>query len=162
MPHGLHPMAEYKLDIFKLIKEISKKNIAYYDTLSDEEKKAFAPLIVSRWLSGIQNKQQVYLINAIVNPFLFDMSQHKKLLYYLMTICTNGKDQKYTWNKLPSKKNVSKPISTQVVSEYFNYSTKDAVEALKILSPENILLYADELGKQPDEISKIKKELKDS
>jgi len=152
---------ERKLDLFKTLGNISKKNIDYFKTLSDEEKKDFIPFVVARWLSGTSNPRQIYFLNVVVNPFTFVLGQqHKELLYYLMTACATGKSQKYFWNKLPSKTTTAKPNAVRVVADYFDYSMRHAVEAIKVLTVDDVLRYAGDLGRQPEEIAKIKREFK--
>jgi hypothetical protein len=151
---------KHKLDIFQTLNHISKKDRNFFRDLTDEEKKAFQPLIVMRWLTGTNDARQVYFINELVNPFVFSMYNHKELIYYLMTTCTSGKNQRYNWTKSSSKKSSSTPLSVSVIKDYFNYSTMHAIEALPMLSNDDILEYAEQLGRQKEDITKIKKELK--
>lgn len=153
-------MAQKKLNIFNVLARINEKDTNYFDRLTEEEQKAFLPLIVMRWFSGVSNARQVYFINELVNPFVFSLHRHKKLLYYLLTICGSGGSQKYFWNKTISKKSSSTPMTIKVLRDYFGYSTLESIDALPLLSDIDIIMYAEELGCQKDEISKIKKELK--
>jgi hypothetical protein len=150
----------HKIDIFQVLNHISKKDKNFFKQLTDEEKKAFQPLIVMRWLTGTNDARQVYFINELVNPFVFSMYNHKELIYYLMTTCTRGKTQRYNWTKSSSKKSSATPSSVGVIKEYFNYSTLHAIEALPMLSNDDIMEYAEHLGRQKEDITKIKKELK--
>ena len=151
---------QFKLDIFNVLKQISTKNVNFYETLTEEEQKAFQPLVVMRWLTGTNDVRQIYFLNELVNPLTFPLSNHKQLLYYLMTICGSGQNQRYQWKKQKTKKNVKLPNTIGVIKQYFRYNSKEANEALPLLTNENILDYADQLGKQSDEIKLIKKELK--
>lgn len=148
------------LDIFQVLNNVSKKNINYYSSLSEEQQKALQPFVVLRWLTGTRDARQVYFLNELVNPFVFSMPNHKQLLYFLLTTATSGKQQRYTWAKSLTKKTSSTPIILGVVKSYFKYNTTDAVEAMVLLTNEDILSCAEQLGYQPDEITKIKKELK--
>jgi len=151
-------MAERKLDIFRVLSEIDKKNTNFYDSLSEEEQKAFLPLIVGRWLSGTFNKQQVFLINEVVNPFIFSLYKHPKLLFYLMILCTNGKQQRYVWNKALAR-TPTHPLSIKVIQQYFGYNKKDAEQVINVLPPEDLILFAEEMGWQDDDLNKTRKEL---
>ncbi len=152
---------ERKLDIFQVLNHINTKDREYYKTLTDDELKGFLPFVVMRWLTGTSSSRQVYFVNTLVNQFIFNLPEHKELLYYLMTVCTSGKMQRYNWIKGPSQKNKKLPNVTGVVRDYFKYSSTHAREALPLLSREDILSYAEQLGRQPEEITKIKKELKE-
>ena len=151
---------KHKLDIFKVLGRISSKDREFYGKLSEEEQKAIAPLVVMRWLSGTRSAQQIYFLNELVNPFVFSMHSHKDLLIKLMTICGPGRTQKYFWNKAQTKRTTSTPHIVGVIRDYFGYSSIEAMESLSLLDDDTILWYADELGRQPDEIKLIKKELK--
>lgn len=149
-----------KLDIFKTLGQISVKNTSFYTDLSEEERKGFLPVVVTRWLSGTSSAKQIYFINELVNPFVFSLHKHPQLLYYLMTLCGPGKTQRYFWNKTASNKATTMPNAVSVVREQFGYNSRQALEAMPLLSNDDILEYAEDLGRQKDIITKLKKELK--
>jgi len=151
---------ERKLDIFTVLGKISTKDTRYYRSLNDEEKKGFLPVVVSRWLSGTSSAKQIYFINELVNPFVFSLHKHPQLLYQLMTLCGPGKSQRYFWNKTVSSKSNKTPTAVSVLREVFGYNTKQALEAMPLLSNDDIIEYAEHLGRQKDVITKLKKELK--
>lgn len=150
----------HKLDIFKVLDRLSCKDVNFYRKLSEDEQKALQPLVVMRWMSGTRSAQQIYFLNELVNPFVFNMAKHKELLVDLMTICAPGKSQRYFWNKALSKRTSSTPNTIGVLKDYFGYNSIDAAEVLPILDDETIISYAEQLGRQPDEIKAIIKELK--
>lgn len=149
-----------KLDMFRVLAAADVKDRSFYENLTDDEAKAFVPFVVARWMSGTSYAGQVYFINELFNPFVFSLGNHKQLLWYLLTVCSSGKKQRYSWNALPGKKNTSTPNAVRVVKEYFKYSTSDAQRALALLSGVEILGMAGDLGWQADELTKLKKELK--
>lgn len=151
---------KYKLDIFKVLGRISSKDVEYYRGLTEEEQKALQPLVVMRWLTGTTSAQQIYFLNELVNPFVFNMANHKELLVDLMTVCTSGRSQRYYWNKAQGKRTTKMPTTVGVIREFFSYSTSEAIDALPLLDDDQVLWYANELGRQPDDIKLIKKELK--
>lgn len=150
-------MAEHKLDIFAVLAALDKKDVDFYSNLSAEEQKSIQPFVLMRWLSGTYNKQQVFLLNEVVNPYMFSLNNHKDLMWKLMTICTSGKPQRYFWNK-PEIKGSSTPTAVKVIQQYFGYNSKDADQALKMLQPDDIILMAEEMGWQDEEVNKIRKE----
>jgi hypothetical protein len=151
-------MAEHKLEIFRVLGELDKKNIKFFDSLSEEEKKAFQPLVVSRWLSGTSNKQQLFLLNEIVNPYIFSLAKHKPLLYKLMTICTAGSLQRYVWNKQLSKGSTH-PFTTKTIQQYFGYNSRDAEKVIPLLLIDDISTMAEDMGWQDEDLNKLRKEL---
>lgn len=154
-------MAERTLDLFKTLDAINKKKRFAFRELSAEEQKEFSPLIVMRWLSGTTNPGQITFLNEVVNPFVFDLSRYKELLYMLMTVCTNGSFKKYTWQKAKGKSMPAMPYSLDVIKRYDPYlSHRQAVDMFKIYKESDILEMADNLGCDKDELTKIKAEFK--
>lgn len=147
-----------KLVIFDVLKEIDKKNVDFYDGLSEEHKKQFAPLLTMRWLSS-GTKLQTQLQNSILNPMVFRLHRHPGLLYKLMVAISDGKSKRYTWIKKKSK-DKSAPTVVAVISSYYQCSKKDALRYKKQLSEDDILEMADELGYDKEQVKKLKIELK--
>ena len=148
----------YKLEIFDVLKEIDKKNVGFYDGLSDEHKKQFVPLLTMRWLSS-GTKLQTQLQNSILNPMVFKPHRHPGLLYKLMVATSDGKSKRYTWIKKKSK-DKSAPTAIAAISTYYQCSKKDALRYKKQLSEDDILEMADELGYDKEQVKKLKTELK--
>jgi hypothetical protein len=148
---------EYKLDTFKkLLPAIDRKDVAFWDSLSEEERKGFTPFTVIQWLSGTDEPAQIYYLNELVNPFIFEFAKdHPELLYDLMVICSTGK-KRYTWVK--KKTSLKFPQSVNIIKEYFGYNTVHAKDALDCLSGDDIMGFAEELGYQKEELKKVKKE----
>ena len=162
---------EYKLNLFPLLSNISTKNIKYYDTLTEESLKEFSPYVIMRWLTGCNgadNARQILYLNEFVNPYAFEFAlaerrgvraQHKKLLYNLLTVCTSGRDCRYKFIKT-HRSQTKFPISVKIVQEVFDYSFRDAKDALVLLTDENIIGMGEQLGLQKGEIANLKKELR--
>lgn len=151
---------KHKLDIFRVLSKISTKDREFYQSLTEEEQKAVMPLVIMRWMTGTKDARQIFFLNELVNPFVFSMAKHKELLIHLMSISSSGRSQRYHWNKANTKKSTGATKSVSVVCDYYGYSTREAIDALPLLSDEDVLQFAEELGRQPDDIKAIKKELK--
>lgn len=148
------------LDIFTVLNNISKKNVGYYDTLPENEQKELQPFVVMRWLTGTKDARQVYFLNEIVNRFAFELGSHKELLYKLLCVATSGQGQRYQWKKVASRKGAGLTLCVDVVKRYYNYNTSQALDALGILTNDDILDHAEDIGLQKEDIAKLKKELK--
>ena len=144
--------------MFQVLDHINRKDIQWYRNLTEDEQKAVVPLIIMRWMSGTLTPWQIIFLNELVNPQVFANHKHRELLFYLLTICGKDTFERYHWNK--TKSNTTTPTIVNVVREYFEYSTSDAIAALPMLSNDDILRYAGELGTSKEDITKIKKELK--
>ena len=154
----------YKIDLFPLLRNISTKNIAYYDTLTEENLKEFSPFVIMRWLtgcSGADNARQIVYLNEFVNPYAFELNKnHKKLLYNLLTVCTSGRDCRYKFVKTNPKRQSEFPISVGIIQKMFDYSYRDANATVVLFTDENIINMGTQLGLQKTEITNLKKELR--
>ena len=150
----------HKLNIFEVLKNITKSNVTYWDTLDPTQQKAFVPLVVMRWLTGTDKFVQIHILNEIVNPFIFTLGKHPRLLYNLMCSAAHGNTNKYTWLKRNNNKNINFKISFNLLSEYLNCSKREVKELFQFYSNEDLLEIADDLGLQKNDIKKLKDELK--
>ena len=157
---------EYKLELWPLLRNISTKNVGYFDTLSEESVKEFQPLVLQRWLTGcpdgkMTTARQIYFLNELVNPYVFVLgNKHKKLIYDLMTMSTSGRDCRYKYVKAKAKRTTNMPKTVAIIKELYGYNNKDANDAIPLISDEYIISAAEQLGKQDAEIKELKKELK--
>jgi hypothetical protein len=151
---------KYALDIFKVLEKLNFKDQKYFDELSEEDLKGLHPLVLMRWMSGTSEARQVFFLNELVNPMVFPLTKHKQLLLRLLMISGPGKSRRYSWNKAKGKKSSNTPKTLAMVKQHYGYNTDHALDALKILTNEDILELAEYLGKQPDEVKEIAKEIK--
>lgn len=147
------------LDIFEVLSNIDNKNVDYYDNLSDEQKKAFAPIVIAQWMCCSKSEIQTILTNEFVNKYIYSLYKHPELLYKLMTCCSMGVRQFYKWNKV-EKQTSNFPKSIELIKKCMSYSTKQAIAVLPLISSEEIILMAYDFGYQQNEIKILTKELK--
>lgn len=151
-------MAEKKLEIFKVLENISRKN-RFYDGLTDEEQKSVQPFVIMRWLTGCSSAQQIYFLNEFVNPYVYSLSKHKELLCDLLSVCTLGRNLRYKW--VPPVANTKMfPNISELIASAMNCKVSEATDLIFAFTDEEILEIADELGRQAEDIAKIKKELR--
>jgi len=151
---------EYKVNLFGFLDSLDMKSPVYFKNLSEEQKKEIHPLVAMRWLTGSNDSMQIYLLNELVNPFVFSLGKHKELLVNLMAISGQKVNRRHHKFIKVKKAQTTAPNALKVIKQFLNYSTRNALEALKIISDEDILSFAEQLGKQQPEISVIKRELK--
>lgn len=152
-------MKQYKLDIFEVLRQIDKGNSTFYDNLSENEQKAFVPLVTMRWLSGTPSTAQIEILNQFINPYVFSLYTHRALLFKLLTLARSNKSQRYKW--IPAKKSGgSQPVTLKVICEYYKCSSRVGKQYIEIIEEEKILKMAELLGYQKEEITKLKTELK--
>jgi hypothetical protein len=149
---------KFALDIFSILGKLNKGDLTVWDSLSEEERKGFSPLIISRWMSGTNDPLQIILLNEFVNKQIFKLDKdHPELMCKLIACCGTG-SKRVVWIG-ESKKKKSSSTALDVVKEYYDYTTHEALSELPLLSNDDIIELAEELGYQVDEIKKLKKEL---
>lgn len=145
------------VDLFDVLKKIDSKDRLYYDNLIDQDKKGFPIFILNRWLSCCSSANQVFIVNEILNPYIFSLSKHPGLLYKLMTCVTNGKRTQYKFIKKTSSSNNTNSLN--LIKQYFKYNYIQAKLVLNTLKSHDILLLGEEMGYSEVELNKVRSEL---
>lgn len=89
-------MAAPKLDIKRELLAVDSKNYGFYDNLTDDERKAFSPFVLMRYVSNVQSSPDVQawfveMTNECVNKNHWDLSKnHKPLLWKLFAATGTG------------------------------------------------------------------------
>lgn len=149
---------EYKLDIFECLSQISKKNIHFYDNLTDEQKKGFLSLIISRWIYGSPHELQILLLNHAINPYIFALNKHPRLIYKLFTTTSVRPNTVYRWKS--KHQDIKYPLSINIISKYYGISKRESILHLPNYTAADILNMSNDIGLQPDELKNLKLELK--
>jgi hypothetical protein len=148
----------YETNIFDLLRNVDRGDYSQWSKMSEVQKKEFSPLLTMKWMSGTNDIRQIIFLNTLANPMVFPLSKHPELLMKLLTVCSSKCGQKYVFPK--GAKSVASSKALTVVKEYFEYSTRAAKESMALLSNEQIVEMAVELGYQKDELTALKNELK--
>lgn len=152
---------KFSLDIFGLLAKINSPNSGdIYSNLSDDEKKGFAPLVVMRWLSGTKDQRQIIALNTFANKFIFPLAKHPHLQMQLLQACSSKTNGRGSW--LGIKGGTKTNLRNEVLADYFDYSINEIRAMTVFPTDEEIVMMAEELGWQRDEITKLKKKLKDA
>lgn len=133
-------MSEDKLNIRNEMSKFDCKNREFYDSLSDEEKKKFAPFLMIRWGSSVKGNadlQAYYLMscNENLNKNFFDVSasRHKKLQWLLATTVSPGMGNQYhEWISLKKKEGNSK--AAKFFRELYPHFKDDEIKLLTELN----------------------------
>ena len=147
-----------KLDIFKLLRSISRGDKDFIDSLTEEELKDFSPYVVNMWLSNpadLINERTLYT-NAMVNPHIFGLAKHKKLLYKLMCISQGFGDTRYTFPKKMAGSTMKS--SVDLIMEWYKVRKEVAELYLKSLVKTDIIEMAEQLGYDKDVTKKVENE----
>lgn len=101
-----------KLDIFRTLEQIDRRNKDFYEKLDEDEQKGFFPPIILRWLSAVPDQggkhaYYLHMVNELVNKDLWQLSgrdNHDQLIYKLMAMCGTGRKERHEWLKIDRTK----------------------------------------------------------
>jgi hypothetical protein len=116
-------------DLFEALAAIDKKDYAYYDRLSEEQKKKFVPYMMIMWSSAVKAPSDIqnYYIRSIdyhANKYFFNEQVHKhpKLQWLMLCASSPGTGtHRHQWIPNISLK-VSKleaPAKAKDINEYY-------------------------------------------
>jgi len=150
---------ERALDIFMLLGEIDKKNYKLWDSLSDDQKKEFSPLVTMRWMAGTTDQRQIIFLNEVVNLAVFSLPEHKELFLKLLTVCSSGDKKRYTWINYKTGGTKKSKKSVELIAEHYHMSLKEAEDTVRLFSADEIMELGEAHGLQKDELKLLKKEV---
>lgn len=145
-----------KIDIFDIINKVKNNDREYFNNLGLNEMKRIPWLMVMKWLASTKNKNQILLINELVNTTIFSFYDHPELTEMLMEISSISKDR-LTWIKRPSKTKNS--VKLNVIKSYYDCTLSEAVKYLPLLNNDDIIYMAEIVGLEKEIFDKLKKEL---
>lgn len=120
-----------KLSIGNEMRCFDLKDRAFYDSLTDEERKKFSPYLMIRWGSAVEGSadlQKFYIIatNERLNKHFFAVNRHPKLQWLMATSVSPGLGtQRHNWIA-PKKKEGSNSGRRKFLAEiYPNLKSSD-------------------------------------
>lgn len=90
-----------EFDLFAALKALDKKDYDYYDRLTAEQKKKFAPYMMLMWMSTVTSprmqKEYVTRTNKLANLHFFNenIQQNPKLQWLMLCSASPGKGEQY-------------------------------------------------------------------
>jgi hypothetical protein len=154
-------MAEKKekaLDLFWALGQLDRKNHNLWNELNEEQRKEFSPYMMTRWLGGCADPEQIVKLGTMATACVFELGAHKELMLGVLCACTDGISKRYKW--VPYKgesKKASKAL--QLVATHYKQPLRHAVDTLKLLTTDDLLELAEAHGWQKEEIKELQKEL---
>lgn len=148
-----------KLNIFDILQQIDRGDQHIWENLTEEQRKEFSPYMTMRWMSCTDDIRQIFFLNELANPLVFNMHKHPQLMLKLLAACSSKIRQNYKWIKPPSAGG-SKSRPLQVIKEYYGYPSRQAKDVLPMFSKDDIIIMATELGYQKEDMKLLKTELK--
>lgn len=152
-----------KLSIANEMTQLDRKNRAFYDELTDEEKKKFSLYLMLRYASSVNSNnidlQKYYVLstNQQVNKHFWSLNKHPKLQWLLLTcVSPNMGVHRHEWLAFKSKTNKN-PKTALLLKIYPAMKTADAELLANNLSDNELLSILRNHGWQDNEIKKALK-----
>lgn len=165
MAKNKDPKRSYKLDIMTVLEAADRGIKDFYNNLTEEEQKAFAPRVLIRWLSTVSDKSNhkeyaILATNDLVNLGMWSLSKHPELIWLLMTVAGTGKKQYHQW--IPMSKGASStPKLDQLITQVWPHTNSQEQQMLKKLrSNEQWRELAQDSGWDDKQIKDLVNELK--
>ncbi|MEM2159493.1 MAG: hypothetical protein QXN55_00910 [Candidatus Nitrosotenuis sp.] len=149
----------FKLDIFWLLGQINQRVFNIWTNLDTEQRKSIAPIVIQRWLAGTHDSLAIQKLNDHVNPYVFALGKYPELLLKLMATTGNRSGGRYFWKPLTKKKN--QRLALQAIAEARSCSIREAKAVFSAYTADDIIELAEDLAWEKDQLTKLKKELKD-
>ena len=142
-----------KLSIGNEMAQFDKKNRAFYDELTDEEKKKFSNFLMIRYgssVSGETDLQHFYLVstNERLNKQFFSLHKHPKLQWLCATSVSPGLGTfRHNWIA-PKKKEAGANSTKKQLADLFPNRKMDEIELLAAITTKKDLdAYLKQLGR---------------
>lgn len=142
------------LSIHNEMAQFDRKNRDFYDSLSDEQKKKFAPFLMIRWGSAVKGSrelQEFYVMstNLQLNRHFFNINgtRHKKLLWLMATtVSPDMGSQRHEWIA-PHKRDKPKTGKRKILAQLRPNLREDELDIMcKINSDKDIDEYVKQHG----------------
>ena len=133
--------------------QFDKKNRAFYDDLTDEEKKKFSTFLMIRYGSSVNGEtdlQHFYLVstNERLNKQFFSLHKHPKLQWLCATAVSPGLGTfRHNWIA-PKKKEAGANSTKKQLADLFPNRKMDEIELLAAITTKKDLdAYLKQLGR---------------
>lgn len=142
------------LNIGNEMRQFDTKNRDFYDSLSEEHKKKFAPYLMIRWgstVAGSRELEEFYVLatNQRLNRYFFAIPhKHKKLQWLLATTVSPDLGvQRHAW--IAPRKKQSDNKHRKAIAELYPHLNDDEIDLMsKINSPQDVKNYLAQLGER--------------
>lgn len=153
-----------KLVLNKVLNALDNRQLNFYDTLNDEEKKDFQPYILMRFMSHSETnpdlaKLSLITTNEFVNKYQWDLPKEKELYAKLLSASGLGFKQNHKWIAGKNKNSSNDPVKSLVKEKLkmvgWDANTVELNLYISRMSKNDIKDLCDEFGKQKEESNKI-------
>lgn len=134
--------------------QFDRKNRAFYDELTDEERKKFSNYLMIRWGSSVQGSrelQEFYVIatNERLNKHFFAVNRHPKLQWLMATSVSPGLGrQRHQWIAPKKRDSGNNEIKKALMDIYPNMKISDIDTLAALTTRQDIAEMRRQLGDQ--------------
>lgn len=148
----------------KVLGALDNRQITFYDTLTEDEKKDFQPYVLMRFMSHSETnpelaKLSLIATNEFVNKYQWDLPKEKELYAKLLAASGLGFKQNHKWIAGKNSNSSSDPVKSLVKEKFktMNWFANNVELNLYIsrMSNNDVKDLCDEFGKQKEEAKKI-------
>lgn len=150
-----------KLSINNEMAQLDIKNRAFYDELTDDEKKKFTTYLMLRYAASVEGSddlQEWYLraTNDKVNQNFFDLNKHPKLQWLLCTSVSPGMGrQRHYWQASKKREGASNSKNIKFLIKLYPHMKQDEIELLSdINTTADLKTMAKDMGMSDQDIKK--------
>lgn len=123
------------LDLTRTLNALDRSDKNYYSDLTPEERKAYSPLVLMRYMSslGDQSANQLYAIlatNDLVNIGFWNLSKHPELQHLQLCLVGVGGKQYRPWIAAKSKRSKTRLVD-EFISEFYPWMNSDEIDIFK-------------------------------
>ena len=145
-----------KLNIANEMKMFDHKVREFYDELTEEERKKFAPFLMIRWGSSVEGSrdlQEFYVIatNERLNKNFFNINstRHRKLQWLMATsVSPDLGTQRHPWIAPKKKEAGASARRKTLVAMYPHYKDDEIDVMMQIVSDKEIRQYLKDSGEE--------------
>ena len=104
-----------------VMKAIDKKDRTFYNSLNDDQKKAFSAWMMMRYASSVQGRNAehyILMVNELVNKEFSSLSKHPELQWLLLSSCGSGKVEFHPYIKPPNARKKKDTVKTELSKIY--------------------------------------------
>ena len=142
-----------KLNINNEMSQLDRKNRAFYDELTPEERKKFSTYLMLRWSSAVTADAQlqsyyVMSCNENLNMHFFDIAKHPKLQWLCATAVSPGVGTfKHQWIANKKKNAGYESKNLKFLAQLYPTMKRDELELMaSINTKEELKAHAKQLG----------------
>jgi hypothetical protein len=160
-------MAKYNLDLTKTLAALDMRKKDFYDTLTSEEKKAFQPYVMLRYMSSVPDKGDLpylalYSTNQIANKHFWELTKEPELQAKLLALCGLGSKQYHKW--IPAKTKRSGVLNSFIYDIFdgknWHCNSYEIQLYLNLMTEDDLGELCDSYGKTKEERKKIIEEFR--